>query len=369
MKPIIGITGGFNYIARHNEYPDGHVRDMAALKTVVAAVLFGVEGRISNWVSFHSEFRRDPGYYGTSVWEGTASLSAMDNWLRLEHWGASISAGIVSDPASLDFLSVHMTDLFLADDFSRQPILNDGFNRGQGLLAQYKWNGLTVGLMFSAGNPLTTSLSYGFGGAVGPNGNLFFTPLREISLGNPGLGTDLDTLSPSLMFEHKWFEARANTQFYWANADTEDSKGVTLKGQLYRVGLKGKFFSNVLQVFGNFTYRRNDMFLQASPIDITKLNDTGTHPGPYQALVVSAGADCNFFGASGIGVNYAYIRTQAANLPIVEQHYLNIGATYWVIDNASVGVRYSKLISMTDGKSADGTPDKDAFFITLRLVI
>ena len=93
------------------------------------------------------------------------------------------------------------------------------------------------------------------------------------------------------------------------------------------------------------------------------------NPKDYRAYAISGGLDFNFYGKSGVGAEYAYLYSKQGDLATSEQHYINVGATWWVIDYASVSLRYAKLITMTDGKVADGNKDKDSFFLVLRLVI
>jgi hypothetical protein len=366
IKPVLGISGGFNYESRANiNTTTQELLKLSPLKTAVATVLFGVEGKVADWASFHSEFRRDPGPYGTSVWQGTVSLTAMDNWVRLEHWGASLAGGIVSDPSSFDFVSAHVLDLFGADDYILVPLLYSGANRSQGVFARYTWKGLTAGLFFAAGNPLTTSLSYGFGGNIGLNGSLFASPLAQLVNGVPRSGLEMDTLSPSLMYEHKYVEIRANAQFNWVNVDTETSQAVPLHGKLVRAGVKGKIWDGHIQPFANISYRTNEMLLQSSPIDTAKLNPVG-----YSSTVFSGGLDINIKGASGLGANYAMVHQKTADSLSTTDHYLNVGATYWVIPNVAASARYAKIVTTTEGQGKrDGRPERDALFVVIRVVL
>lgn len=376
VKPVLGIAAGFNYEHRTNiKSTTGEPLNLASLKNATAVILFGVEGRVADWATFHSEFRRDTGHWGTSVWQGTISLTAMDNFVRLEHWGASLAGGIVSDPASFDFLSMHALDMFTTDDFTLIPALYAGANRGQGLIARYTWKGLSAGLFYSGGGPLSTSLSYGFGGNVGPNGSLWNTPKSGIVDGEPKGGIQMDVLAPSLMFEHKYVDVRANAQFYWVNTDTETGLNAPLKGKLFRAGARGKIWKDRIQPFANIAYRTNDMVLQSPLLDPMKLNRQG-----YTATVVSGGLDLNIWGLSGIGVNYAYVHRQVADAAATNDHFLNVGGTYWVTPNVSVGARYAKLITTTermpdsspDGLGwgrTDGRMDRDALFLSLRLIL
>ncbi|MBI5543736.1 MAG: hypothetical protein HY901_07615 [Deltaproteobacteria bacterium] len=363
VKPILGISGGLNLELPRNKKPDGTAEPLERVTTALALAIVGVEGRLHDWATLHLEFRRDAGNYGTSVWEGTVSITSLDNYLRLEHWGFKLAGGIVSDPASMDFFSVHMTDLFMADSLSRTPLLYSGYNRGQGLLAQYEWNGLTAGLFFSAGSPLSTTLSYAFGGNVSGVGSLITVPGRGMENGNPAPGFEFDALCPSLSFDSSHFSARANVQLHWVNLNNRSEEDVGLRGELYRFGVKGKVWQDRIQPFFNLAYRRNDM------IDQNTVDPTTLDPKSFQSMVVSGGIDLNLLGASGVGANYAYVRRKQGALDTSEWHYLNFGATYWLVDSVSVSLRYSKLMTFTDGRVADNNPDKDSFFLVLRLVI
>ncbi len=362
VKPILGIAGGLNLELPRNKRSDGTAEPLEPVMTTLALAIFGVEGRLRDWATLHLEFRRDAGNYGTSVWEGTISLTALDNYLRLEHWGFKLSAGIISDPGSVDFFSANISDLFMSDSMSRTPLLLGGYNRGQGLMLQYQWRWLTGGVFFSAGNPLATTLSYGFGGLVSPLGQLIQVPAKGMEGGNPVPGYEFDALSPSLVFNSQYVEARANLQFHWVNLNNRLQDDVGLKGELYRFGLKGKLLDNHIQPFFNLAYRRNSMIEQRT-MDSTKVDGQS-----YRALVMSGGLDLAW-GAFGVGANYAYVRSKQGGLDLAERHFLNVGATYWVIDHVSVSLRYAKLMSFTAGNVADGEVDKDSLFFVLRLVI
>ncbi|MGC4120778.1 MAG: hypothetical protein QM765_40615 [Myxococcales bacterium] len=364
VKPILGLSGGFNLEMPRNKRPDGTAEPLENNLTALALAIFGVEGRLRDWATVHLEFRRDAGNYGTSVWEGTVSFTALDNYLRLEHWGFRLAAGVVSDPASTDFFSAHMTDLFMADALSRTPLLMSGFNRGQGVLLQYNWRWFTVGAFGSAGNPLSTSLSYGFGGDISPLGTIIAVPAKGMESGNPVPGYEFDVFSPSLMIESQYVDARLAYQYQSVNTNTRKQDDVRLNGDLLRASVRGKIWGGRIQPYANYAWRKNQMVDQG----IAK-NPKVYDPQSYRASVFSAGLDLNLLGASGIGANYAYVRSKTGGLNLYEQHYLNVGATYWVVDNVSVSLRYAKLMTMTAGDVADGIVDKDSLYLVLRLVI
>ncbi|HEY3446036.1 MAG TPA: hypothetical protein VGK67_06695 [Myxococcales bacterium] len=363
VKPILGLSGGFNLEMPRNRRADGTAEPLENNVTALALAIFGVEGRLRDWATVHLEFRRDAGNYGTSVWEGTVSFTALDNYLRLEHWGFKLAGGIVSDPASSDFFSVHMTDLFMADALSRTPLLVGGYNRGQGVLLQYGWRWFTAGMFASAGNPLATTLSYGFGGDVSPLGTIIQVPSKGMEAGNPVPGYEFDALSPSLTIDSQYVEARLAYQFHSVNTNTRKNDDVRLTGDLFRAGVKGRIWGGRIQPYANVAWRKNQM------VDQTTKNPTFLDGQSYRAMVVSGGLDLNLLGASGIGANYAYVRSKQGGLDLYEQHYINVGATYWIIDNISVGLRYAKLMTFTAGNVADGIPDKDSFYLVLRVVI
>lgn len=366
IKPVLGIAGGYAHEIQKNEL-DGVKEKLDPLNTTVAVVIFGLEGKIGRYTTFHTELRRDPGLFGTSVWEGTISLTAMDNYVKVERWGASLAGGIVTDPSSVDYFSTHIADLFLADNYTRTTLLHSGFNRGQGLLGQYNWRWFTVGFSATAGNPLATSTSFGFGGRVSPLGSLIEYPRRTIVNGNPQTGMELRVLSPSLLFQSEWVDAYANLQEYFVSVNTEADTDVPLHGWVLRGGLRGKIplFGTTLVPFFNYASRRNEMLLQAS----ASPDNSQLDPDPYKATVLSGGFDWNFLGRTGVGVNYGVVTAKTGTLPQSRHQFLNVGGTYWVTDNVSFGLRYARMVTSTDGQTDDGVKDKDAFFATIRLML
>ena len=107
VKPILAIAGGVhveNLIQTLNKNRESRM-------TTLALTRFGVEGKLGPYVSFRSEFERNLRAHGSGIWEGTASFSARDQYIRLQRWGATADAGIILDPASVDFISTHIADV------------------------------------------------------------------------------------------------------------------------------------------------------------------------------------------------------------------------------------------------------------------
>ncbi len=76
------------------------------------------------------------GLHGTSAYEGQAALQVRQQVLRLGKDAWRIEVGRFVDPASVDFFSAHVADTFLQDTATRDPLLYDGFNLGNGIRGQ-----------------------------------------------------------------------------------------------------------------------------------------------------------------------------------------------------------------------------------------
>jgi hypothetical protein len=374
FKPILALAGGL------------HVEDLISVlnadresrTTTVAITRFGGEGKLGKYVSFRSEFERNLRSHGSGVWEGTASLSVRDQWLRLSRWGASVEAGIVTDPASVDYFSAHVADSLIADRYTRDPLLYSGFNRGQGVQASYEWKGLRAGLSFTAANPLSTTASFQFGGTFGGGSRLWERPLGNFRIGQPDDTLHFQVVSPSLVYAHELFEVKGMAQVFEANYSLNSRTDPRLEGYNLRGNVRGKLKLSALGLplqlspFFNVARTTNDVTNSTSGFVDTLLETR------YMALSLSGGLDVNV-GRSGIGVQYARVRSEnptfvaptggtPASEPISHENlrYLNVGATYWFTDEVALGARYARY-----WKSADNQADeKDAsYFATLRLVL
>ncbi|MCE9670057.1 hypothetical protein LY474_19850 [Myxococcus stipitatus] len=374
VKPVLALAGGIhveNLIQTLN-------RNRESRATTVALTRFGFEGRLGQYVSFRSEFERNIRAHGSGVWEGTASFSVRDQVIRLQRWGVTLEAGIVVDPASVDYISTHVADTLLADKYTRDPLLYSGFNRGQGAQAAYDWKGFRIGMGYTAANPLSTSSSYQVGGTFGGGSRFWERPLANYRNGQPDDDLHFQVFSPSLTYTHELFEVKAMAQIFDVNYQTSSRTDPLLHGNNLRGNALLKLHADVgiplfITPFFNIARVQNDVANSTAGFADTLL---GTR---YSATSIGAGMDINFEGRSGIGVQFNRIADRSptyvaatgelpASEPITRgtQFYLNVGGTYWFTEDVALGGRYARY-----QKKQDGSEDEiDAsYFVTLRLLL
>jgi len=377
ISPVLSIAGGFQ--SEHllaNPLPEKEGR-----LTTVAISRFGAQGRLGPYVTFHSEFERNLRSHGSGIWEGTASLSVRDQVLRLQRWGATVEAGIVLDPASVDFFSAHMGDLLLADKYTRDPLLYSGFSRGQGAQVRYSRWGFTAGLSFTEANPLSTSASYMVGGAFGGNSRFWERPLGTFRNGQPDDDLHFRVIAPSLSYEHPAFEAKAMAQVFHINYQTNSQQdppldGYNLRGNL-KLKLKGLIPSLPFEVtpFVNVARVQNEVVNSATGYANTLLET------PFDALTVSGGLDVFLHGRSGVGVHVARVADHTpsfvpptgstlASEPVLATTttYVNVGATWWMFDQVALGARVATFRREIQNKPEAEERDLSAF-LTLRMIL
>ena len=374
VKPILALAGGLhveNLIQTLNKNRESRV-------TTLALTRFGFEGKLGTYVTFRSEFERNIRAHGSGIWEGTASFSVRDQYLRLQRWGATADVGIILDAASVDFISTHIADVLLADKYTRDPLLYSGFNRGQGLQASYQWHGLRAGLSFTSANPLSTSSSFQVGGTFGGGSRLWERPLGNFRTGQPDDDLHFQMLSPSLTYTHELFEAKAMVQTFNVNYQTNSKTDPRIKGYNVRGNLLGKLHVDpgiplLITPFINYARVENDVTNSTAGFGDTLLETR------YLANTFSAGVDVNVKGRSGVGVEMARVSDRSpsfiapsgstpASEPITHtlQTYVNVGATWWVTDEVALGTRYARY----QKKQTKLEDEIDAsYFLTLRMVM
>ncbi len=375
LKPIIAIAGAVAvYVPKNAGNPE-----LGRRTTTLAISRFGFEGALDPHVEFGLQFERDLGFsiagggpVGTGVWEGTASLQARESYIRLERWGAELSAGIVSDPASVDYVPAQVFSLFGMDPFIRDSLLFSGFNMSQGVMLRihdpylYKLGmpgRLTLGMHVTSGNPLITSLSFGFGGNVSSNGTLFTSPLRALSNGFPGSNIEVQTYSPSLTYEVELaprigFDLRAGLQFYRVDIDVQSSDDVRVSGSNARVSARLRL--PYVSLMGSYAHRANDQL----PIpDLTMLS-----ADKYKATVYSFGGE-GTYDRFGLGVLFSNVSQDFSATSANTARYFNAAASYALEPSyLSVGLRFAALWNNPRGLSATPT-DARTLLVTLGLTI
>ncbi|HYI02976.1 hypothetical protein [Hyalangium sp.] len=374
VKPLLAIAGGVhveNLIQTLN-------RNRESRATTVALTRFGLEGKLGPYVSFRSEFERNLRAHGSGIWEGTASFSARDQYIRLQRWGATADAGIILDPASVDYISTHIADVLLADKYTRDPLLYSGFNRGQGVVAAYEWRGLRAGFSVTAANPLSTSSSFQVGGTFGGGSRLWERPLGNFRIGQPDDDLHFVMLSPSLTYSHELFEAKTMLQSFDVNYQTNARTDPRIKGYNLRGNLLLKLRANLgmpllFTPFVNYARVQNDVTNSTPGFGDTLLETR------YRANTFSAGMDVNLKGRSGVGFELARVSDHSPSFvapsggnPASEpdthtvQTYLNIGGTWWFTEDVALGARYARY-----KKTQTAIDDEiDAsYFLTLRMVL
>ncbi|MEQ9499860.1 MAG: hypothetical protein RIT81_23480 [Deltaproteobacteria bacterium] len=365
IKPVLQIS---STVVGYVPSLSGENDNLSGRTSTLLLARFGVEGRITDWISFRSVFERNVGFslsrngpVGTSVWEGTASLQARENYIRLERWGLNLSAGIVPDPASIDFISDNTLDMFGMDPYVRDPLLASGFNQGQGVLLRYSRWGLTGGLSFTGGNPLTTSLAFGFGGQVSTLGTLFSAPLRALANGIPGSDIHLVLFSPSLSYEHDYFDVKVAAQLYDVDINLANDEDKQLRGYNLRATAQAKLLDEMVRVFVSGSMRSNQQ------IDVT--NAAARLDNDFKGMVFAAGADFTYQDLSAGGQFY-WVRSEATVDNALFAQYANFGVTYWLWERSvSAGLRWGYSKVTAEDENLVNLLTSHSFIGSLRLML
>ena len=377
ISPVLAIAGGLqseNLLLNPNPEKESRF-------TTVAIARFGAEGRLGPYVTFRSEFERNIRSHGSGIWEGTISMSVRDQVLRLQRWGATVEAGIIMDPASVDFFSAHQGDVLLADKYTRDPLLYSGFNRGQGVQARYTRWGFTAGLSYTEANPLSSSASFMVGGGFGGNSRFWERPLANFRAGQPDDDIHFRVISPSLSYEHPWFEAKAMAQLLHINTQASSTQDPALAGYNARgnvkLKLKGMVPSLPFEVtpFFNVARVENDVANSAAGYTTELLNTR------FNALTLTGGLDVFLSGRSGVGFQFTRVADKTPSFipptgstpssePVLSTDisFLNVGATWWMFDQVALGARVSTFTRKIEGKSELEERDLSGF-LTLRMIL
>ena len=364
IEPYGAIAGGLMLESLHEP---ASVQTQTQNPTV-AITRIGIRGQIGKYVSYASEIEASMGGplgYGASVWEGQAALAIWDQFVRYTRAGWSVAVGRITDQASIDFTSEHVADLLLADQFTRDPLLYSGADRGNGIQGSYTFwdNHVTAGVTLHSTNPTGITGTLIIGGKLEPFDRPFY--LAAAAVGNdannlPDQNLHIYFASPSLMFHFDHLDIKSELQMYELQTQTSIMDAQPIRG--YNLRLGAKWWTPVgrgrINAFANVSRNQNEI------LDPT--TSKYRLPDLFNSYTVSTGADWNYSKRSGIGFQYAMVDTTEPGQH-VRMHYLNLGTSFWVEDNFAVGVRAAVFAQQISGEMQ--TTGERALFVTARLVL
>lgn len=369
IRPFVGIVGGFKY-----DWPisGGLDKETNRLSTLALAN-FGVRGAITDWASFESEFMLNAGtgLRGTSVFEGQAALQARKQVIHLARDWWLIEVGRVVDEASVDYFSDHVADTFMQDTAVRDPLLYSGFNMGNGVRGTAEvlpkvLPGLRVGFAFNGANPTSTSSTLAVGGFYPPYERVFYQPYSYVGQNAARFPDDrfhIYVFTPSLLYKSGVFEARVAYQQFIIDTNTTNDKSKDIKGYNLRGTARLHLFDNVVSPFANAALARNDVVLASDANQLA--------PEKYTGIVAGGGLDINYQKShgnyNGVGVQYEQVQYQIGDDGgVTRLHYFNLGTTYWLTPNLSVGARIASWSKVQKNTQLDG---ERSGLLTMRLLL
>jgi hypothetical protein len=152
---------------------------------------------------------------------------------------------------------------------------------------------------------------------------------------------------------------KAEVQGYQVDTDTTNAFDWFIYGFNARASARVKLLGGKLQGFANVAFDRNDVFDQTTK----RLS-----PDKYISFCSGIGADFNYSGTNGIGAQYVRIQFRQGGGTISVLQYANLGTTYWVAPNVSLGARLAYAVRQELGS---GVPDQGdlALFATVRALV
>ena len=310
----------------------------------VAMSRLSLRGRIGEHVELESELEVNRGPHGTSVWEGQAALQVRAQRISLYWRWLALDLGRFLDPASVDFTSVHVADQLLMDPYTRQAMLESGYNLGNGLKLRVEpldW--LSAGLALNASNPTGSTASYLIAGKYSSG---LFTRFVRFAASRiaaspskyPDDSTHLVMLTPSLRLSNDLVEARVAAQLFTANVDTNVAEDDAISGYNLRAGVIGHLLDDSLRPFVNGS------LVVHTTLAYTSDDATKTWAGEdWRSAVVSAGLDWDVWDRHGVGVQVARVAARQGDGSLVESSHtwVNVGATFWLAETIALAARFA----------------------------
>lgn len=368
VRPYFLVTGGLKF-----DIPKG--RPEESKQNRMSTFAMGRVGLKATWndlVSAESELMASGGtsLHGTSAYEGQAAMQVRQQVLRLHRGPWKIEAGRFIDEASVDFFSAHVAETFLQDTATRDPLLFSGFNLGNGVRGQLELvPGLRAAVTFNAGNPIATTSSLMIGGAYPPFERFYTQPYQSVSQVPNHFPDDtfhIMVLAPSLLLDTKYVDARAEVQGFDVNTNTNKEDDDHIRGYNARGTVKVKLFDGVLVPFASAAYTRNDTLVVA---DLSK-----RAADRYQAVNLGGGVDidvarrfkCVYDCADGFGVQYQQVQYQIGEGLVTTNRYGNVGGTFWIAPNVSLGARAAYWSTKQEGSALT---NELSFLTALRFIM
>jgi hypothetical protein len=363
MTPYVVIAGGLRF--EDLQLREGQTVQSRYMVTT-ALSRFGLRGRVGERVTFASELEAGMGGplgNGASVWEGQAHLTVRDQWVQYARGGVGVTFGRLTDLATIDFVSAHVTDLLLSDQYTRDALLYSGANRGHGVMVRYRPTpGLDLGLAVHSTNPTGVTGTLVIGGQLFPYERPYYLAAayvgrNESSLPDPNLHLYMAT--PSVTYSDEVLEAKAAAQVYALDTRISQRDDERILGYNFRANVRLKLLEGRVAPFVNVSRNENEMLESMDP--------TLKRVETFTVYTVTGGLDYAIAGQNGVGVQYALVRQDEPGVNRVRDHYINVGGTYWLEEGLSIGARLGWWIR--DERNQAETYGHRSLFVTGRLLL
>lgn len=308
-----------------------------------ALARIGMAGKLSPHFTFQSEVEFNAGPYGTSVWEGQAAIQVRNQLIRLQKRGVffegdrlRLEVGRLTDPASVNFVSVHTANLLLSDELARASLLVAGFNRGNGVRLEYApVEPLAFGLTANAGNPTSTTSTLAIGGTFPPFARFYQVPWSVVgrdARGFPQSSFHSMVLTPSVRLTTDVLQAQFAAQVFSANTNTFTRDDEQISGLNLRGGLRLNLADGAFSPFVNASRMVND---------VVELTDLATlADGLYLGSVLGGGFDVNTEKV-GFGAQYDLVYQEERGEPPSVNHFVNAGVSVGLAESVFLSGRFA----------------------------
>jgi hypothetical protein len=357
LHPILQVAGGLE-----GELPWAATYRAPRLTTQMVS-RFGLRAALADWIEVESELEANAGVHGASAWEGQAALSVRNQLIRFHGARWKVEVGRVTDEASVDYFSQHVADFLIADPFTRDPFLYTGYNRGNGVLGTFDVTpSLRLGLTANAGNPVALTGSLPIGGAYTPFERFYIQPyqaVNQVANHYPDDTFQMYLLAPSVVWSAGPLEVKAEVQGYQVDTNTTSPSDWFIYGFNARVSGKVTLLDGKVRGFANVAFDRNDVVDPAT---------RGLLPDKYISFCSGAGVDFNYSGQNGVGAQYVRIQYRTGGGVITTLQYANLGTTYWLTPQVSLGARLAYALRHEINSTVADVGDL-ALFVTTRALV